>query len=136
MDLGITSFAQASQKDHPSSKIYELAQGDIKKIVLMTVVRAAESGDVFAGKILKEAGSRLGRKAAFLANLFNPEILIVGGGIEACGALFMDALRDVVKHSSVPEATEKLRIIPSQLGENGVPLGAAALVAQNYFVSV
>ena len=69
-------------------------------------------------------------------NLFNPEILIVGGGIEIAGALFMDALRDTVKQSSVHEATEKLRIIPSQLGENGVSLGAAALVAQNYFISV
>jgi hypothetical protein len=41
-----------------------------------------------------------------------------------------------VKKIAVPEATDKLRIIPSALGENGVPLGAAAFVAQNYFISV
>lgn len=136
MDLGMALRAQAYQKENPSSKIYELAGGDVKKITLMTIVKAAEKGDRFASELLKEAGARLGRKAAFLINLFNPEIIIVGGGIEMAGAVFLDAVRDTVKKLSVPEATEKLRIIPSQLGENGVPMGAAALVAQNYFISV
>jgi predicted NBD/HSP70 family sugar kinase len=135
MDLGIALRAQALQKENAGSKIYEISK-DPKKITLLTVVKAAEEGDPFAVSLLKDAGCRLGRKAAFLVNLFNPEILIVGGGIEIAGALFMDALRDTVKQSSVQEATDKLRIIPSQLGENGVSLGAAALVAQNYFISV
>ena len=79
---------------------------------------------------------RLTKKAAFLVNLFNPEIIMIGGGIEIGGAVFMDAVRETVKQQSIPEATEKLRIVPSALGENGVALGAAALVAQNYFISV
>ena len=60
---------------------------------------------------------------------------MVGGGVEMAGAVFMDAVRDTVKQATIPEATEKLRIVPSALGENGVALGAAALVAQNYFIS-
>ena len=136
LDLGIAHRAQALQKENPNSKIYHLAKGDPNKITIATVANAAEIGDALAQKLLKEAGARLGRKAAFLVNLFNPEIIIIGGGIEIGGAIFLDAVRDTVKQSSVPEATEKLRIIPSQLGENGVALGAAALVAQNYFISV
>ncbi len=136
MDLGISLRAQAMKNDNPQSKIYELSKDDIKKITLVTVAKAAEAGDPFAKKLLKEAGQRLGRKASFLVNLFNPEILIIGGGIELGGAFLLDSLRETVKASSVQEATEKLRIIPSQLGENGVALGAAALVAQNYFISV
>jgi N-acetylglucosamine repressor len=136
MDLGITVRAQSLQKENAGSKIYELVKDDVKKITLLTVVKAAELGDAFAIKLLKDAGARLGRKAAFLANLFNPEIMIVGGGIEIAGTLFLDSLRDTVRQAAVQEATEKLRIIPSQLGENGVSLGAAALVAQNYFISV
>jgi predicted NBD/HSP70 family sugar kinase len=136
MDLGISLRAQALQKENPNSKIYQLAGGDVKKITLMTVVKAAEAGDAFAVTLLKDAGARLGRKAAFLVNLFNPEIMIVGGGIEIAGTIFMDSLRETIKQSSVQEATEKIRVIPSALGENGVALGAAALVAQNYFISV
>ena len=136
IDLGITVTAQQGQKENASSKIYSLAGNDIKKINMLTVVKASEAGDVFANRILKDAGNRLGRKAAFLVNLFNPEIIVVGGGVEMAGAVFMDAVRDTVKQVTIPEATEKLRIIPSALGENGVPLGAAAFVAQNYFISV
>ncbi len=135
-DMGIALRAQALHAEHKQSKIYEFAKNDPKKITLFTVVKAAETQDEFARELLKDAGNRLGRKAAFLVNLFNPEILIIGGGIEAGGAILLDALRDTVRQSSIPEATEKLRIIPSQLGENGVSLGAAALVAQNYFISV
>lgn len=136
MDLGISLTAQSGQKEFAGSKIYDLAKGDPKKITFITVVKAAEAQDTIALKLLKQAGMRLGRKAAFLVNLFNPEILIIGGGIEMGGAYILDAVRETVKKASVIEATEKLRIIPSQLGENGVALGAAALVAQNYFISV
>ncbi len=135
-DTGMSLRAQALYSEHKQSKIYELVKNDLKKINLLTVMKASEMQDDFACELLKDAGRRLGRKAAFLVNLFNPEILIIGGGIEAGGAVLLDSLRETVRLSSIPEATEKLRIIPSQLGENGVPLGAAALVAQNYFISV
>ncbi len=132
IDMGIAKAARDAQKENPSSKIYQ----DPKKIDIMSVVRASEAGDALANKILKEAGQRLGHKAAFLVNLFNPDIVIVGGGIEVGGAPLVDGVREVVRRLSIPEATDKLRIVPSSLGESGVPLGAAAFVAQNYFVTV
>ena len=136
LDLGISKQVQSLQKENAKSKIYELAKNSGKQITITTVVKAAESGDAFANQLLKEAGAILGKKASFLVNLFNPEILIIGGGIEIGGSPLLDSVRETVKQSAIPEATEKLRIIPSQLGENGVALGAAALVAQNYFISV
>jgi len=136
LDLGISKQVQSLQKENAKSKIYELAKNSGKPVTITTVVKAAESGDAFANQLLKEAGAILGKKASFLVNLFNPEILIIGGGIEIGGSPLLDSVRETVKQSAIPEATEKLRIIPSQLGENGVALGAAALVAQNYFISV
>jgi predicted NBD/HSP70 family sugar kinase len=136
VDLGVSSEAERLQKQNPNSKIYEIVKGDSNKITLLTVVDAAQKGDEFARQLLKEAGTRLGRKAAVLINMLNPEILIVGGGVEVGGATMIDAVRDTIRQSSIPEGTDKLRIIPSQLGENGVALGAAALVAQNYFINV
>ena len=136
MDLGIAQSARDAQKEKPSSKIYQLAGNDPKKISFLTVIKAADAGDALATRLLNEAGQRLGSKAAFLVNLFNPNILIIGGGIETAGAPFLDGVRETVKRTAIPEATEKLRIVPSALGENGVPLGAAAFVAQNYFINV
>lgn len=135
-DMGISLRAQALYADHENSKIYNLVKNDVKKITVFSVAQAAEMHDDFANELLMDAGRRLGRKAAFLVNLFNPEVLIVGGGIEVGGSVLLDALRDTVRQLAIPEATEKLRILPSQLGENGVALGAASLVAQNYFIGV
>ena len=136
IDLGISKAAKEGQQLNPHSKIFQLSGADVQKINILTVAQAAEMGDSFAIQLLKDAGHRLGRKAAFLVNLFNPEIMVVGGGLEMAGVPFMDAVRETVKHTAVPEAVEKLRIISSVLGENGVALGAAAFVAQHYFVSV
>ncbi len=135
-DLGITQAARDLQKDHPKSKIFELCGNDPKLISILTVAKAAEAGDPHANQILREAGQRLGRKAAFLVNLFNPDLLVVGGGVEVAGPPLLDGVRDAVKRMAIPEATDRLRIVPSALGENGVALGAAAFVAQNYFVNV
>ncbi len=136
MDLGIVSSAHAAQKDHGTSQIYALCENDPHRINFMTVVKAAEAGDMLANRLLREAGQRLGRKAAFLVNLFNPDVLIVGGGLEAAGAPFLDGVREQVKNIAIPEATDRLRVVPSTLGENSVPLGAAAFLAQNYFISI
>ena len=136
IDLGITQGARDAQKENPSSAIYKLAGGDPKKINILSVVKAAESNDALAIRILKEAGQRLGRKAAFLVNLFNPDVVVVGGGVEVAGAPFLDGVREMIKSIAIPEATDKLRVVPAALGENGVPLGAAAFVAQHYFISV
>jgi len=136
MDMGIAIHAQSSHNEHRQSKIYDLVNQEVGRITILTVAKAAEMGDELAISLLQDAGARLGRKAAFLVNLLNPEVMIVGGGIEIGGAILIDALRNTVKQSSIPEAAEKLRIVPSQLGEDAVPFGAAALVAQNYFISV
>ncbi len=136
MDLGITKSAQDAMRENPSSAIYQLSDHDANKIDFLMVIKAAESGDALAGRLLREAGERLGRKASFLVNLFNPSVLIIGGGAEIAGAPLVEGVRETVKKMAIPEATQKLRIMPSALGENGVPLGAAAFVAQNYFVTV
>ena len=67
-------------------------------------------------------------------NLLNPEVIIIGGGVEAAGIAFMDGVRQQIKLASIPEAAEKIRVVPSQLGEDAVAVGAAALVIQNYFI--
>jgi len=44
-------------------------------------------------------------------------------------------VRSSIKEIAIPEAYETLRVLPSQLGEDAVPLGAAALVIQSFFTA-
>lgn len=135
IDLGITYQARKELSQHPDSALNKACGGDPKKINLAMVTDAAEAGDAFARHVLVQTGLALGQKAALLVNLLNPELIIIGGGVENAGVVLLDAVRQKVRDCSIPEAAEKTRIIPSKLGEDAVPLGAAALVIQNYFIS-
>ena len=133
IDLGITSQAKHAFEENRSSKIFELVNNDLEKVSFKTVLEAAASKDKLAVSLLENAGKNLGKKVAFLVNLINPQMVVVGGGIEQGGAVFLDYLKKTVKAWSIEEATRDLKIVSSQLGNTAVSLGAAGLVIQNIF---
>ena len=75
----------------------------------------------------------MGLKIAFLVNLLNPEIVVIGGGIEDCGAILLDAIKSTVKDWAVEEVSSQVKIIPSAFGENSVALGVVGIVAREVF---
>lgn len=135
MDLGLIRKAMLYAEDS-GSKLLELTGQNLEKITPKTVIEAARAGDELAIRLISEAGKSLGKKIAFLVNLLNPEVIVIGGGIEQFGTLLIDQVRKTVREWSVEEATTGLRIIPAQLGENAVPFGAASLVIQQIFIQV
>ena len=53
-------------------------------------------GDELAIELVKRAGMRLGIRIALIINFLNPEVVIIGGGIEAAGAIFFDEVKKAV----------------------------------------
>jgi len=94
------------------------------------IAHAAEQGDEVAVEVLEETGYYLGIGIANLIQLYNPEVLVVGGGIAQAGRwLFEPILRTVrARAHMVPAAT--CRIVLSQLGDDAGVIGAAALAAR------
>lgn len=134
MDLGIGEAAQAALKNgNKSSLIKELAKGKVDDVTIKEVILAAKEKDSLAIQIIEEGGRNLGRKIAFLVNFLNPEIVVIGGGIEDCGAILLDAVKQEVKEWAVEEAANYVKIIPSAFGENAVALGVVGIVAREVF---
>ena len=106
---------------------------DVEKIDLKTIFSLAREDDVLANKVLREAGERLGIKIAFIVNFLNPQVVIIGGGIEEAGSIFMDAVRKTVKEWTFEESSKDLRIVVSSLGEDSVALGGASLIVKYVF---
>ena len=104
-----------------------------EKITFKELVKAVKEKDVLALKVVEEGGFALGRKIAFLVNLLNPEIVVIGGGIEDCGAPLLDAIKAAIKEWAVEEAASHVKIIPSAFGENAVALGVVGIVAREVF---
>lgn len=133
MDLGMTTKARELIQKGSSSIMKDLAGGDVNKITFKELVKAIKEKDPLALKLIEEGGAALGKKIAFLVNLLNPEIVVIGGGVEDCGAPLLDAIKTSVKEWSVEEASSHVKIIPSAFGENAVALGVVGIVAREVF---
>jgi predicted NBD/HSP70 family sugar kinase len=77
---------------------------------LRDIFNESNKKDKVAREALKEAAFSLGVKMAFLVNLLNPEVLIIGGGLEEAGAFFQEECCDVIKHFTFSEMRKNLKI--------------------------
>ncbi len=137
LDLGMVRRVKESlKKDGGKSKLLELAGKDLEKIDLNVIFEAAKRGDALAVSAVEAASTRLGLKVAYLTNFFNPEVVVLGGGVERGGELVLNVVRRIVKQLVMEEAAGIVKIILSRLGEDSVAYGAVCLVTQELFAEV
>jgi predicted NBD/HSP70 family sugar kinase len=95
---------------------------------LDALIDAAFEGHPLAIETLEFAGRQLGLGLAMLLNLFNPAVVVVGGGIVRAGDLLLGPLRETVARHCFSENFLHVRILPSRLGESATARGAATLI--------
>jgi predicted NBD/HSP70 family sugar kinase/Tfp pilus assembly protein PilZ len=89
-----------------------------------------------ASEKLTFAGTRLGAKIAYLVNIFNPQVVIIGRDFSQLGDTFLDAVRRTVSRAAFQEGSQQVRIVPAALGEEAAAVGAAALVIEAVFANI
>ncbi len=138
MDLGIVNEVKKKLLEDKQAldKFTGLTSCDIAKIDLKSIFVAARAGDEVVSSVFKQAAERLGIKIAQLVNLLNPQVVVIGGGLEEAGEEFLNKVNSTVRDWAFKEVTEDLKIVYSQLRENGVALGAASLVMQKLFAQL
>ena len=136
VDLGIVYEAHKALEKGISTEILHAVKGDVKAITKEAIFEAARKNDKLAVELIGIAGRNLGVRIAYLINIFNPSIVIIGGGIERMGDLLLDPLKEAVKKFAFEEPLGVARIVPSLLGEDAVALGAAALAAREVFIQI
>lgn len=92
------------------------------------VFRAAGQGDREAIDILSSAGEALGVSTAFLVNVLDPEMVILGGGLGIAGGIYRDAFERSCREHIFAENSRALPILPAKLGADAGLVGAAAVV--------
>jgi glucokinase len=116
----------AAAQTEPSSALgRRLAQG--REITGGIVTELAHDGDETARVVLAEIGRRLGYGLVGVVNVFNPEVIVIGGGAIAAGELLLGPARAVVMERALPPAREMVRIVPAHFGDESGMLGAALL---------
>jgi predicted NBD/HSP70 family sugar kinase len=96
---------------------------------LSDVVRRAVAGDQGCRRVIEDAGRRVGVAVAGLVNLFNPEVVVLGGRIAAAGALVLKPLREALDRCAIPSAAATVDVREAELGDEADVIGALALAA-------
>ena len=134
VDLGVVMEAMKAIDKGISTEILNMVGGDVTKLTKEIVIAAAKKRDKLAVELVSNAARNLGVRVAFLVNIFNPDIVVIGGGIEKSGEVFMDAIKETVKKFAFEEPASMVKIVPTLLEDNSVVLGAAALAAREVFI--
>jgi len=92
------------------------------------IVRLAREGDLGCRRVIADAGRAIGKAAATLVNVLNPELLIVGGDLADAGELLLDGVRESLERSALPTAVQAAAVVAGSLGDRAEVLGAIALV--------
>jgi glucokinase len=88
------------------------------------LVRLANEGEQRAIEILDGIGRRLGAGIGSLVNIFNPELVVIGGGFAAAGDLILDPAREIVAREGLAGAGKRVRIVRAELGTAAGLIGA------------
>ncbi len=127
----LTRAGRDAARQHPQSMIARMCGGDPAKVSGPLVTDAARGGDPVARGILARVGERLGQGLAGLANVLDPEIVVVGGGVVAAGDWLLEPAREVFSRSiEAPAHRPAVPIVPASLGNDAGAVGAALLALE------
>ena len=112
--------------DGAKTSILEYSNGDIKKVSAETVHNAARQGDTLAEKLIAQTGYYVGVGLANLINIFNPELIVIGGGLSNIGDRLLEPAYKVAEERAYEPAFKSVRFARAELGRNSGVIGAAA----------
>lgn len=133
-DFGLVSQARKLIREGHTTTMTEMVKQDAEAVDLDVVLRAAQSGDQLSRELVEHAAMQLGIRIAYLVNLVNPDVVIIGGGIERVGSLLLEPVWRCVKKYAYEEPASLVDVLPAQLGENAAALGAACWIIREVFV--
>jgi len=106
------------------------ALADGRAITGALITELAHDGDAAALAALALIGTNLGVGIASFLNVFNPDVVVIGGGVIAAGELLLAPARAEAARRALPTMSRHARIVPAQFGTEAGLVGAAALVLE------
>jgi glucokinase-like ROK family protein len=124
----IRKFKEKTEQGYSSSAMKK--KKDTNDITLINIIDAAKNEDVLCIELLAEIGEKIGKGIASLINLFNPELLILGGTLSETGDYLRLPIRSAVNKYSLSLVNNDTQLKISKLGEKAGVMGGC-LIARN-----
>lgn len=104
--------------------------GEGNPVTAESVAKAAEQGDPLASEIISRAANYLGMGLVNVVNIFNPEVVVIGGGVARMGERLLGPARLVVCDKAFKLGSDAVRIVQGALGADAGAVGAAMYARQ------
>lgn len=111
-----------------STMIELLSRGTREPVDTRQIVERALAGETAVLRVIDDAGVAVGRALAHMANLVNPETIVIGGPLTDLGEILLEPVRRGLSRHAVPIIGETTNLCMSSLGDRAEALGAAAVV--------
>lgn len=130
----IASLALECAKTGKSPLLARIMESKNGLLTCEDVGRAAAEGDSSSFEIIRYSGRMIGDVLASLVNFFNPDLIVIGGGVSNIGYQLLSSIRQAVLNRSLPLSTRDLQIVYSSLGARAGVVGAINLAIDNLFI--
>jgi glucokinase len=121
----IASRAMEGIEAGARSALVDLVDGNLSAITAKTVSEAALDGDQFCVEVIRETAHFLGSAVANLVNIFNPDVVVICGGVTHTGAHLFEPLQNQVVRRAFEPSVAACKIVPGTLPGTAGVFGAA-----------
>jgi glucokinase len=132
----IAERAREALAGDSNSMLPAMVGGNIERITAQTVYDAAKQGDAIAREVVRDTARFLGAGIANLLNVFNPDVVVVAGGVTQAGTTLFEPLRAEVRRRAFKPAVDACRIVPGSLPGSAGVVGAVATFKQQHVGAV
>jgi glucokinase len=123
----VVRMSREALATNPESSLHAIAQSDLTS---EKIFRAALAGDKLARDVFRTVGVYLGVAMASFVNIFNPEIIVIGGGLSAGWEMFAEHAQAEMLRRAFHAPAERCRIAPAERGDDAGLIGAAWLAIE------
>ncbi|HYS42273.1 MAG TPA: ROK family glucokinase [Pseudonocardiaceae bacterium] len=130
--LATTAIELLARYPGASTLLARESAADSRKVTGRRVAAAARDGDPLAERAMADLAKWLGQGLALIADLYDPEVVVIGGGVSESSPLFLDEAREHYATMVTGAGHRPLaRIRTAQLGDDSAIVGAATLAAES-----
>jgi len=124
----LARYARQGIQEGIKTSILDYVGGDAEKVTAEDVLKAAQDGDSLAKEVIARTAYYVGVGLANLINIFNPELIVIGGGLTNIGDMLLEPAYEEAKRRAFPQIYQAIRFARAELGQDSGVMGAAIFV--------
>lgn len=121
----LAKYARQCIEEGRKTSIPDYVKGGVAEVTAEDVHKAAQAGDALAKEVIARTAYYVGVGLANLINIFNPELIVIGGGLSNVGDMLLEPAYEEARRRAFPQMSDVVRFARAEMGDDSGILGAA-----------